>query len=218
MRNFLDYLHVKLRAWTPTGCLQTPRSDVLVGTARWRWLYSCRKEGHSIDPTVEVRCSGDVKDQLQFGKKIAIDRASILWAGRETGDGGRIHIGDGTRVGPYSYLGSLHELRIGRGCLIGAYCYIITANHRFEDGSRLLAEQGFSGGDIHLGDHSWLGSQVVILPGVAIGERSVVAAGAVVTKNVPAGELWGGVPARKIRDLTTGKAALGAKGDDHGTD
>ena len=47
-------------------------------------------------------------------------------------------------------------------------------------------------------DHVWIGSRVQILPGVKIGRGAVIAAGAVVTKDVPANEIWGGVPAKRI--------------------
>jgi acetyltransferase-like isoleucine patch superfamily enzyme len=217
MRKLIDYLHVKLRSWSWTGCLQTPRSDALVGTARWKWLLEQRRAGHAIDPSVEIRCSGVIRNQLQFGQNVAVDRGCILWAGMEGSREGLIRVGDRTRVGPYSYLGSLHRLEIGEGCLIGAYCYVITANHRFEDGDLPLVKQGFTGGDIRLGDHSWLGSQVVVLPGVSIGERAVVGAGAVVTKSIPAHELWGGVPARKIRDLRESETGQKGKGGAHAT-
>ena len=217
MSKLIDYLHVKLRSWIWTGCLQTPRCDALVGTARWKWLREQRKSGHAIDPSVEVRCSGSIKNQLQFGQSVAVDRGCILWTGVDGEREGLIRVGDRARVGPYSYLGSLHRLEVGEGCLIGAYCYVITANHCFEDGDLPLVEQGFSGSDIRLGDHSWLGSHVVVLPGVTIGERAVVAAGAVVTKSIPSRQLWGGVPARKIRDLRESGTGPKSKGDDHAT-
>ncbi|WP_281421535.1 DapH/DapD/GlmU-related protein [Thermus brevis] len=49
-----------------------------------------------------------------------------------------------------------------------------------------------------IGDGVWIGAHAIILRGVRIGDRAVIAAGAVVTKDVPPGEIWGGVPARRI--------------------
>lgn len=54
------------------------------------------------------------------------------------------------------------------------------------------------GADVVIEDHVWIASRVTILPGVHIGRGAVIAAGAVVSKDVPALEIWGGVPARKI--------------------
>ena len=52
-----------------------------------------------------------------------------------------------------------------------------------------------------VGDHTWIGANVIILQGVTIGAHSIIAAGAVVTKNVPNFEVWGGVPAKKIKKI-----------------
>lgn len=57
---------------------------------------------------------------------------------------------------------------------------------------------GTNGGDVVIEHHVWIASRVTILPGVHIGYGAVIASGAVVTKNVPSMEIWGGVPARKI--------------------
>ena len=54
---------------------------------------------------------------------------------------------------------------------------------------------------IHVGENVWIGSHATILPGVTIGENAIVAAGAVVTKDVPADTVVAGVPARPIRKL-----------------
>lgn len=201
MKRVVRWVEAKLRACRWLSCLQTPRSDVLWGTARWRWLYEQRHAGRAIDPTVEVRCRMGLGERIVLGTAVAIDRGCILWAGESGELQGAITLGDGVRVGPYSYLGSLHRLEVGSGSLIGSHCYVITANHGFGQKGIPLVDQGFTGGDIRIGEDVWLGSQSVVLPGVRIGDGAVVAAGAVVTKSIPKRELWGGVPARKIRDL-----------------
>jgi len=54
---------------------------------------------------------------------------------------------------------------------------------------------------VHSGNNVWIGANTVILRGVSIGDGAVIAAGAVVNHDVPSYEIWGGVPARKIRNL-----------------
>ncbi|MBT8038334.1 MAG: acyltransferase [Verrucomicrobiae bacterium] len=83
--------------------------------------------------------------------------------------------------------------------MIGANCYLITVNHRTDHQDIPYAQQGFQGADVRLGQNVWLGSLVVVLPGVTIGDNVIVGAGAVVTRDIPEGETWAGVPARKIK-------------------
>ncbi|MFM9088786.1 MAG: acyltransferase, partial [Cyanobium sp.] len=56
----------------------------------------------------------------------------------------------------------------------------------------------YAGGDITIGNNVWICAHVTILPSVSIGDAAVIGAGAVVTQSVPAGETWGGVPARPL--------------------
>lgn len=88
-------------------------------------------------------------------------------------------------------------ITIKDGCQIGHNVVIATLNHGLAPEAR---------GDnipaaVMLERNVWVGSNATILPGVTIGENSVVAAGAVVTKNVPANTIVGGVPAKFIRDI-----------------
>lgn len=88
---------------------------------------------------------------------------------------------------------------IGDDVQIGPNVQLVAATHPLEPTPR--REKWESAAPITLGDNVWLGASVVVCPGVTIGADSVVAAGAVVTKNVPAGVLVAGVPARVIREL-----------------
>ena len=84
---------------------------------------------------------------------------------------------------------------------MGTDVTIITRNHRFDRTDIPMMEQGFEEErPVYIGNDVWIGDRVLILPGVHIGDGSIIAAGAVVTKDVPLYSIAAGVPARKIRD------------------
>ncbi len=88
------------------------------------------------------------------------------------------------------------DVTIGEGAVISEYVTIYTHDHDPRDLTRTHATP------LVIGAGAWVGAHSIILPQVtSIGERAVIGAGSVVTKNVPAGELWAGNPAVKRRDL-----------------
>lgn len=87
---------------------------------------------------------------------------------------------------------------IGDESLIGHQVVLATLNHEYTVSKRA----GMTPAPIHIGKRVWIGAHATILPGVTIGNGAIVAAGAVVTKDVPAYTIVGGVPARVIRELT----------------
>jgi acetyltransferase-like isoleucine patch superfamily enzyme len=88
-------------------------------------------------------------------------------------------------------------ITIGSNVGIGPNVVMRTASHRFKDRDKLIQSQGHEYGDIRIGDDVWIGANAVILGGVEIGSGAVIAAGAVVTKDVPAYAVVMGVPARQ---------------------
>ena len=129
---------------------------------------------------------------------------------------GAATIGRGVSLGQGSYVGSgwLMSGRVGRWCSIG-YDVLIGPSEHDPDApttSPVLAAlrgraPGAADADVPppvLDDEVWVGARVVILRGVHIGRGAIIAAGAVVTRDVPAMEIWGGVPARFIRRRAEG--------------
>lgn len=114
--------------------------------------------------------------------------------------GAVIEIGADTRIHGvciHAYL----SVRIGRGCLIAANTQIFDGSgHDLALGSpeSRIHTRG-SAKPVRIGDHVWVGANVLILPGVTIGDGSVIAAGSVVTSDVPANSLVGGNPARVLK-------------------
>jgi len=192
------YLYAKYRAFAPISCYGSPRPDLLHGWRRWRWLMHQRRTGRLIEPSVRVQGDfGNLEKRLNLAKGVHLDHGVIVWLGDR---GGSIHLADRVFVGPYTFLGTFsHELQIGEDTMIGAHCYIITENHCTVRKDIPFSQQGYDGADVLIGHNVWIGCHVTILPGVTIGDNAIIGAGTVVTKDVPAAEVWGGVPANRIR-------------------
>ncbi len=112
---------------------------------------------------------------------------------------GDVVIGDYTRIG-------LHCTVIGPVCIGNhvnlAQGIVVTAlNHNFNDETKRIDEQGVSTKSVIIEDDVWIGANTVVLPGVTIGQHSVVAAGAVVTQDVPPYTVVAGVPAKVVKKL-----------------
>jgi acetyltransferase-like isoleucine patch superfamily enzyme len=116
-----------------------------------------------------------------------------------------IKIGRDSLVGEYNVIRGQGGVTIGDRVYTSPFTQIIAVNHVFNDPSRPFIEQGLTAEGIVIEDDVWLGASVVVTDGVRIGQGSVVAAGAVVTRDIPAHSLAAGVPAKVIRtiDATT---------------
>lgn len=112
---------------------------------------------------------------------------------------GDVVIGDHTRVGLHNTV--IGPVTIGSHVNLAQGITITALNHNFGDKSQRIDDQGVSTDPVIVGDDIWIGANAVILPGVNIGHHSVVAAGAVVTKDVPPHSLVAGVPAKIIKEI-----------------
>ena len=112
---------------------------------------------------------------------------------------GDVIIGDHTRVGLHNTI--IGPVEIGSHVNLAQGITVSALNHNFSDASKRIDEQGVSTTPVTIEDDVWIGANAVILPGVTIGEHCVVAAGAVVTKDVPPHSLVAGVPAKVIKKI-----------------
>jgi len=114
---------------------------------------------------------------------------------------GRLVIGDRTWIGPGGAFYTHREsaIRIGCDCDIAPQVIFVTGSHTMGSVHRRAGEGNSK--PITIGNGCWLGARVTVLGGVTIGNGAIVAAGAVVTRDVPANTMVGGVPARIIRSM-----------------
>jgi acetyltransferase-like isoleucine patch superfamily enzyme len=115
-------------------------------------------------------------------------------------NGGRITIGDGVHIGERSCLwaGNVHgRIVLGDKALLGPEVYITASNYGTEWGTAVM-DQPTIESDVIIGAGVWLGVRATVVAGVTIGDGAIVAAGAVVTRDVPSGSVVAGVPAKVI--------------------
>ena len=112
---------------------------------------------------------------------------------------GAISIGDGTFVNVDAVMLDVAPINIGAACQLASRVQLLTATHPVDPEPRRIGWE--SAEPITLADNVWLGGGVIVCPGVSIGESTVVGAGAVVTRDLPAGVVAAGVPARVRREI-----------------
>ena len=112
---------------------------------------------------------------------------------------GDVMIGDHTRIGLHNTI--IGPVEIGSHVNLAQGITVTALNHNFDDTEKRIDEQGVSTNPVTIKDDVWVGANAVILPGVTIGNHCVVAAGAVVTKDVPPHSLVAGVPAKVIKNI-----------------
>jgi len=112
---------------------------------------------------------------------------------------GDVIIGNHTRIGLHNTI--IGPVTIGSHVNLAQGITITALNHNFDDSEKRIDQQGISTKEVVLEDDIWVGANAVILPGVTIGKHAVVAAGAIVTKDVPPHSLVAGVPAKVIRRI-----------------
>lgn len=106
-----------------------------------------------------------------------------------------LKLADSVAVGWFAELDARGGITIGHDTNISSHVKLITGSHDIDDPDFTADFR-----PINIGHHCWIGTGAIVLQGVNIGDGAVVAAGAVVTKDIPPFEVWGGVPAKYIKD------------------
>ena len=167
--------------------------------ARPRWyirllapLYQHRGKGSKIYGS--VRMDTPPYRRFALGQHSVVESYSCI--NNAVGD---VVIGDHTRIGIHNTI--IGPVTIGNHVNLAQGITVTALNHNFDDTTKRIDEQGIATKPVVISDDVWIGANAVILPGVTIGRHVVVAAGAVVTKDVPDNTIVGGVSATIIKKL-----------------
>jgi len=157
--------------------------------AGWRW----RSEGpFFLGKGLELKI--EPRGQVRFGR--------FTWVGDGTKircHEGLVEIGAKTVMGQECTISAYQHVRIGEQCVIADRAMFIDFDHGVVEVERPVRLQGIYKRDVEVGNNVWVGYGACILRGVSVGDNSVIGTNAVVTKDVPANAVVGGIPARIIR-------------------
>jgi acetyltransferase-like isoleucine patch superfamily enzyme len=147
----------------------------------------------AIDDNCVLDAKGTDNQGIAIGSGVFIGRNTILYC--KNGD---IVIGDNANISFNCEIFSANVVKVGQNVQIAAYSYLNGGTHSFDRTDVPVLEQERSGKGVIVEDNAWLGAGVKVLDGTTIGKDAIVGAGAVVTEDVPALSIAGGIPARII--------------------
>jgi acetyltransferase-like isoleucine patch superfamily enzyme len=140
------------------------------------------------------------KKGITMGNNVTIKDFSIIeCSGVIRNLGESLVIGNYVGISQNCFIAVRGNIYIGDHTLIGPSVSIFSENHNFSDVNKHIIEQGETRSDVWIGKDVWIGTRCTILSGVTIGDYAIVAAGSVVTKDVPPYAIVGGAPAKIIK-------------------
>lgn len=164
---------------------------------KWFLFTTGQSLGNSLIIGKNVRFKS--KKYLTIGNHTSIGNGAEFFP-LEQGYSSKIDIGDRVVIGDYNRFASMNSIVIEDDVLFAAYVHITDHSHEYRNPAIPVVKQGvFTKGGVRICKGSWIGLRVSILSGVTIGEHSVVAAGSIVTKDVPAFSVVAGIPAKIIK-------------------
>jgi acetyltransferase-like isoleucine patch superfamily enzyme len=140
--------------------------------------------------------------QIQIGKRGRVRFGRFVWIGDGTKircHEGEVIIGDKTVLGQECTISAYKHVRIGEQCVIADRAMFIDFDHGTVEVERTIREQGIYKRDVDVGSNVWIGYGACVLRGVQVGDNAVIGTNSVVTSDVPANAVVGGIPAKVIR-------------------
>ncbi|CAA9478770.1 MAG: Maltose O-acetyltransferase [uncultured Solirubrobacteraceae bacterium] len=166
--------------------------------ARLAWL-KLRWRGRLQTDGFAFVCPGVT---FEIGKGATVHLGRWTWLGHGTkvrAHEGEVHVGAKTVIGQECTITSFQHISIGRECIVADRVMLIDFDHGVVEVERPVRAQGIYKRDVRVGHNVWVGYGACFLRGVTVGDNAIVGTSAVVTGDVPANAVVGGVPARVLR-------------------
>jgi acetyltransferase-like isoleucine patch superfamily enzyme len=196
MKNFVIF---KYKMKLISFIIVTTNKFIQALTSRWHNLYyyllGVKLHGYVWMRQVEISRNFN---EIEIEKNCALDRGVVLLCSGEPLPHSKIYIGTNTYINRNTFLDATLSVIIGKDCAIGPGCYITDHDHG-HDLTFPPLQQPIISNPTRIGDRVWLGANVTVLKGVTIGDRTIVGAGSVVTRDLPADVIAVGVPAKPIK-------------------
>lgn len=211
-RYLLEQTIFALTGWIPTIIGLGVRSVVyrlILNMKGWAAIESGVRLRFADQITLQNGCYLDQGTYLHASPQgIQIGRGTIVMHGavlhvynfRDLPDAG-IVIGDDALIGEYTVIRGQGGVTIGDRVYTSPFTQILAVNHVYTNTSKPIIDQGITAQGIVVEDDVWIGAGAILTDGIRVGHGSVVAAGAVVTEDVPAHKVVAGVPAKIIQDI-----------------
>lgn len=182
----------------------SPGSSISLGKNSSIHSHANIHAGQNTKISLGDNCSVLLYAVLRNGKGVEMANGSSISSycqifPREPGFDGKFVMGEGSNVGDFTTIDTSDDVIIGKEVALGPYDIIYTHDHDYKSESFAAWKGGVISGKVIIEDGAWVGARVTILPDVTIGKRAIVAAGSVVTKNVEAGDIVGGIPAKSLK-------------------
>jgi len=157
----------------------------------------------TIDDYCVIDGRGAGREGIVFGDNVIINRNCMILA-----KAGPIVVGNRTSLGSNSSIVSMDRVELGEAVLTAGGCCLSAGSYRFDDVQTAIMDQPvYAKGPIVIGAKSWLGTGVIVLDGVTVGEGAVIGAASLVNKAIPDGGIAFGIPA-KVRQIRGGTPSV----------
>jgi acetyltransferase-like isoleucine patch superfamily enzyme len=189
---------IRLARFLAAKRMLTPKYSRLLWRYLWRRLFTVAGWRWRTDGLVFF--GRDL--ELQIGRNGRIEFGRFVWIGDGTKircHEGVVEVGDKTVLGQECTISAYQRVRIGEQCVIADRAMFIDFDHGAAEVERPIRIQGIYKRDTVVGSNVWVGYGACVLRGVRVGDNSVIGTNAVVTKDVPANAVVGGVPAKVLR-------------------
>jgi len=150
-----------------------------------------------VDDNAVIDAKGNNNQGLVIGNNVYIGRNTIVYC-----KNGNITLEDRVNLSSNCQVFSSNDLTIGEGTVVGAYSYFLSGGeYDYQDPTSFAKQSGMcTKGPTRVGKDCWLGARVTVLDGVSVGDGSVLAASALINKDIPANSLVAGIPAKVLKE------------------